>query len=42
MRKRDFISLLVAAAAWPLAVHAAGKRPHVAVLTLLSPHDERG
>jgi putative ABC transport system substrate-binding protein len=30
------------AATWPVGVRAAGKRPHVAVLTLLSPQDERG
>jgi putative ABC transport system substrate-binding protein len=43
MNRRAFTTLLGgAAASWPLAARAAGKRPRVAVLTLLSAQDERG
>jgi len=40
MNRRDVITGLGSAAMWPLLAHAAGKRPHVAVLTLLSQQDE--
>jgi putative tryptophan/tyrosine transport system substrate-binding protein len=43
VKRREFIALLCSAAAtWPFAARAAGKRPRVAVLTLLSAQDERG
>jgi putative tryptophan/tyrosine transport system substrate-binding protein len=41
MRRREFLSLFRGAAvAWPVTALAAGKRPRVGVLTLLSPQDE--
>jgi putative ABC transport system substrate-binding protein len=43
MRRRDFLAILGgAAAAWPAAARAAGQRPRVGVLTLLSRQDEEG
>jgi hypothetical protein len=36
MRRREFIAGLSGAAAWPVVARAAGKRPRVGVLTLLS------
>ena len=42
MRRRDFISIFGSAVVWPLAARAAGKRPRIGVLTLLSAQDERG
>jgi putative ABC transport system substrate-binding protein len=42
MRRREFIAGLGGAAAWPVVARAAGKRPRVGVLTLLSPQDRDG
>jgi putative tryptophan/tyrosine transport system substrate-binding protein len=40
--RRKFIAALGGAAAWPVVARATGKRPRVAVLTLLSPEDRGG
>jgi putative ABC transport system substrate-binding protein len=42
MRRREFIVLLAGPALWPVLAHSAGKRPRIAVLTLLSSQDEGG
>ena len=42
MKRREFIAALGGAAAWPVVARAAGKRPRVGVLTLLSPQDRDG
>ena len=41
IRRREFITLLGGAATWPLAAHAAGLRPRIAVLSINSAQDER-
>jgi putative tryptophan/tyrosine transport system substrate-binding protein len=42
IRRRELLAALGGAAMWPLVVRATGKRPRVAVLTLLSPEDRGG
>jgi putative ABC transport system substrate-binding protein len=42
MNRRTFIAAIGGAATWPLVGRATGKRPRVAVLTLLSPEDRGG
>ncbi len=42
MRRREFIAGLGTVAVWPAGARPADKRPHVAVLTLLSPEDRGG
>ena len=42
MKRRAFIAGLGGVAAWPVVARAAGKRPRVGVLTLLSPQDRDG
>ncbi len=42
IRRRELLAALGGAAMWPLAAGATGKRPRVAVITLLSPEDRGG
>jgi putative ABC transport system substrate-binding protein len=42
VKRRTFIAALGGAVAWPAVAGAIGKRPRVAVLTLLSPEDRDG
>jgi putative ABC transport system substrate-binding protein len=42
MRRREIITLIGGAAVWSAVAHAAGKRPRIGVLTLLSRRDEAG
>jgi putative ABC transport system substrate-binding protein len=42
MKRRAFIAGVGSAAMWPAVARATGKRPRVAVLTLLSPEDRGG